>query len=485
MQIGKYTLDDEQMKAATSKNKYTLLSAGAGSGKSLTILGRINYLIKEENIKEDEILCISFTNASSTSLKDKIRKELNKNIDVYTFHKLGLKILENKYDISNENTIEYIIDEMFSSIIKKKKNILFKYLSVENICEYLKKEKEINNLKSLIIKFIKLFKSSDYKLESFTMFHKQIKTLFNIRHYRKEKLFLIIVINVYLKYTNYLNDNNEIDFEDMIIKAKENVNNTSVINKYKHIIIDEFQDTSITRFNLIKAIIDKTDASLFVVGDDFQSIYRFTGCNLDLFLNFKDYFKDSNILKLENTYRNSNELIKTAGLFIMKNPLQIKKNLKSNKSVYKPIEIIYMKNIKEEFELLINNVYNTLGNNILVLGRNNNDIYKYLNDNFYVDNNKVIYRKNKDINITYLTIHKSKGLESENVIVLNNINNVFPSKIENERILRLVTKEKEYFPYEEERRLFYVALTRTKNKVFLVTEKNKESLFIKEIQKYL
>ncbi len=93
MQIGKYTLDDEQMKAATSKNKYTLLSAGAGSGKSLTILGRINYLIKEENIKEDEILCISFTNASSTSLKDKIRKELNKNIDVYTFHKLGLKIL--------------------------------------------------------------------------------------------------------------------------------------------------------------------------------------------------------------------------------------------------------------------------------------------------------------------------------------------------------------------------------------------------------
>ena len=94
-------------------------------------------------------------------------------------------------------------------------------------------------------------------------------------------------------------------------------------HKYKYVIIDEYQDTSLVRFNLIKEILDKTDSKLMVVGDDFQSIYRFTGCDISLFLNFKKYFNKAKILKIQNTYRNSQELIDIAGNFVMKNKHQI------------------------------------------------------------------------------------------------------------------------------------------------------------------
>ena len=406
MQIGKYTLDDEQEKAATSKYKNTLVTAGAGSGKTLTILGRIKYLLEKENIKENEVLCISFTRQSSISLKEKIRKELNKDIDVYTFHKLGLQILGSKYEITDDNTLMFIIDEVFKEITKKKNNIVYKYLSVENMCEYLKKEKEINNLKNLIHRFIKLFKSNDYKLYKFIEMKKQIKRISNIYYYRKEKIFLVLALNTYLNYQSYLKENNEIDFDDMLSLSKEHVNNSTFINNYKHIIIDEFQDTSTIRLNLIKEIIKKTNASLYVVGDDYQSIYRFTGCDLNVFLNFTNLFEDSAILNITNTYRNSNDLIKIASQFIERNPKQLKKNLKSNKHLNNPIEIIYIKDNKKDFKRLIENVYNHHLNNILVLGRNNNDIYSYIDEDFIVNNSKVIYKKNKDINITYLTVHK-------------------------------------------------------------------------------
>jgi DNA helicase-4 len=123
---------------------------------------------------------------------------------------------------------------------------------------------------------------------------------------------------------------------------------------------------------------------------------------------------------------------------------------------------------------------------ILVLGRNNYDINKYLNSNFILtEENKIVYLENNDINIYYLTTHKSKGLEEENVIIINVEDNImgFPNKIIDDPILKYVKENKEYYPYEEERRLFYVALTRTKNNVYIMVNKRKESIFIKEIKK--
>ena len=280
---------------------------------------------------------------------------------------------------------------------------------------------------------------------------------------------------------DYLNENNEIDFDDMLIKGKEEVNN-NYLNNTKYIIIDEYQDTSYVRFNLIKAIIDKTNAKLMVVGDDFQSIYRFTGCDLDLFNNFHKYFKDSKILKISNTYRNSNELIKIAGKFIMKNKYQIHKNLKSLKHIDKPIVVVRYKN-KKDLKKLILKIYQK-NKKILILGRNNNDINSYLDNEFIIKENKIIYLKNKNIDINYLTVHKSKGLESDNVIIINLYNKTlgFPNKMVDDKILRFVSKSKINYLYDEERRLFYVALTRTKEKVYLFTPLN-SSVFVNELIK--
>lgn len=489
-----YYLDKEQTKIVLDKNKYLLVVAGAGSGKTLTILGKINYLVKYKKINKNDILCISFTKASSDSLKEKIKKEFNLDMKVYTFHKLSLEILkENKirYTIADPNTLDDIIHKfIYIDVLNNKKymkTILkyfkIKYKNKQEYIKYIEKNENVEMLEKLISTFIHLFKCNGYKLEDFNLFLKKAKR--NIFNYKYNKNFLIIVLNIYLEYEKYLKENKEIDFDDMIINATEIVNKKRIKHKYKYIIIDEYQDTSLVRFNLIKEILDKTNSKLMVVGDDFQSIYRFTGCDVSLFLNFKKYFKKAKILKIQNTYRNSQELIDIAGSFVMKNKKQINKKLKSSKHIEKPIKIIYYQNIRRKFIELITEIYEKTNKPILILGRNNKDINILLSDKIKLENDNLIYMNNKNIKMRYLTVHKSKGLEEENVIILNMEDKLlgFPNKIEDSKLLKYVTKNKEKYLYSEERRLFYVALTRTKNNTYLMTPKNKESIFITELKK--
>ena len=219
---------------------------------------------------------------------------------------------------------------------------------------------------------------------------------------------------------------------------------------------------------MILEILKQTDVSLCVIGDDYQSIYRFSGCDLKLFLNFKDIFKDAKIYKLTQTYRNSEELIKIAGNFIMKNPYQIKKELTSPKHLDKPIVIVYYHDKTKVLNKLLEKLDTS---SLMVLGRNEKDIFNYP------------YDKQK-YQFKYLTVHKSKGLEAENVIVLNleNTKYGFPNQIKEQKVLSLIS-ESASFPFDEERRLFYVALTRTKNYVYLLVNKKKPSVFIRELLK--
>ena len=455
--VNGYPLDKYQRKAVLINEENNLVIAGAGSGKTLTIVGKIRYLIEVLNIRKEEILCISFTNDSVNSLKKALLKNYNYNLDVYTFHKLSLNIIkDNNKNISicNDGLLEYIIDEFF---LRNITNI--KLLYTDNY----------KKLKVLISTFINLFKSNNYNISKFNEFFKNMK-------YSQEFILLKIIKEIYFEYEEELSSTGKVDFNDMINKAIDIVKNNGYIKKYKYIIIDEYQDTSYTKYLLINEIKKKTNSKLFVVGDDFQSIYRFTGCNLDIFLNFNKYYEYSKILKIVNTYRNSNELINIAGNFVMKNKKQITKKLVSNKNILNPIEIIYSKNLKKSLLRLIDKI-NTP---ILLLGRNNKDIYKYFNS---INTDGTLKYNNKTIR--YLTVHKSKGLEEENVIIINLENNIlgFPSKIENNKILRFVLNDKDSYPYEEERRLFYVALTRTKNKVYLLVDKNNESIFVKELIK--
>ncbi len=266
----------------------------------------------------------------------------------------------------------------------------------------------------------------------------------------------------------------------MINKAIKSIKKNGLKSKWKYIIIDEYQDTSEVKFQLISEIIKITKAKFLAVGDDFQSIYRFTGCDLNIFLNFTKYFANSVILNIINTYRNPQELINVAGSFIMKNKNQYKKHLISNKHLNKPIKIVYTNNkvqtLKDILELLKEK-------EIMVIGRNNKDIYTFIDDTFTEGNAIFTYN---NIHFKYFTAHRSKGLECDNVILINIEDSYigFPTKIKNEDIIKYVNNTKDYYPYEEERRLFYVALTRTKNYTYIITSYNKESIFIKEIKRY-
>ena len=262
-------------------------------------------------------------------------------------------------------------------------------------------------------------------------------------------------------YESEIKSTNSLDFNDMIKVATNKVKNKGIKN-IKYIIIDEYQDTSYSRYYLIKTIKEKTKAKLLCVGDDYQSIYRFNGCSLDMFINFKKYFKHSKILKISNTYRNSQELINIAGYFIQKNKKQIYKKLKSKKHIKKPLKIMYGNNLQKLIEKVDSN-------NILILGRNNYDIDKYN------------YNSNKTVN--YMTIHKSKGLEEDSVIIINLKDDILgiPNKIKDNNIINYVNKYKEEYPYDEERRLFYVAMTRTKGNLYLLVDKKNPSIFIKEL----
>lgn len=484
--INGYPLDEQQLKAATCEDKFSVIVAGAGSGKSTTMIGKIKYLLEFKRVKPEEILCISFTNESTNNLKNNILKNCGIEIETKTFHKLALKILQDnhvKFNLAPSNYLTFTVSEFFLSkdnffAIINTINFLKNKFYIKNWNEYLKiiNTKDFECLKALIIKFLNLY-FSQYNSED------MLKEIFINNKNTKNASFLKLVLAIYHSYEAEKKSQNLIDYDDMIKLATKIILNGGVISNYKYIIIDEFQDTSQIRFELILAIISRNNSNLTVVGDDFQSIYRFSGCNLNIFLDFTTKFSNASILKIENTYRNSQEIIDVAGSFIMRNPQQIKKNLKAYKRLSKPIKIVYGKN--NTLKNILYHLNKTNNKNVLILGRNNFDIKKYLSNDLTMDNQGNIKLINcNNIDIRFLSVHKSKGLEADNVIILNLINSKFgfPNKIEDHPILNLINNI-DNFLFEEERRLFYVALTRTKNNVYLLTEKNNSSIFIKELLK--
>ena len=268
--------------------------------------------------------------------------------------------------------------------------------------------------------------------------------------------------------------------------------------EYDYIFVDEYQDISYQRYNFIKELSTLFKAKIVAVGDDYQSIYSFSLADMSLFTNFYDLMGYADILKIINTYRNSQELVDVTYNFISKNDYQIDKRLITNKHLKNPVVINYYDNNLDSAKIevilkeIILDIYKENPyDKILLLGRYNKDIDYFYDVSLFKkgDGDHIILKDNKNIDITYLTIHKSKGLGFDQVIILNTINakRGFPSMIKDEPVISLLSKDKEEpILYPEERRLFYVALTRTKNKVYILCPYayNERSSFIKEISEY-
>ena len=436
--------DDSQIRAIKEENN-CLLIAGAGSGKTATIIGKVRYLIEEKKIDKGKILLLSFTNEAVNSLKEKLAT-YDCVVDTLTFHKLSMRILNNGHaQIIDDDYLEYIIDEYFKSYIfydSKRRKEWANYLYKININDAIFKSKIYLETKKTIYTFIKLAKGKNLSYRELYAFYK--------RSFFRDYTLLKYILDIFLIYKNELESFNGVDFDDLIIEATKEVTDGTL--PYKYVIIDEFQDTSKIRLDLILKILKVNRARGFFVGDDWQSIYRFSGCNINIFLNIAGYIPDIKILKLQYTYRNSQELCDICERFILKNKYQLKKDIKSTKHIDKPIYIMINYSLPDLLRQIDNE-------DLMIIGRTNEDI--------------------AHIDFPHkLTIHRAKGLEAKNVILVNSQN--IPHKCSNNRIFRFLEDNKRHIIDDEERRLFYVALTRCQEHIYIMTTEPL-SPFLKEI----
>ncbi|WP_242157371.1 UvrD-helicase domain-containing protein [Aestuariivivens sediminis] len=405
-------------------------------------------------------------------------------------HKLyGTKLLET-YSYYNRDRI--LLDKL--SELLKNENVNFKPRDAHSIFSKVSEKdrnfgKEIINL---IGAFINLCKSRQLDYNAIISLFSDKSKAPNKFMLERQQNFLKFAIPILKKYDNILKEKCEIDFNDMINQATDLVIENKPNYEYQYIIIDEYQDISFSRFSLIKEIRDLSGARLICVGDDWQSIYRFAGSDISLFSNFEKWVGKYERLFIEQTYRNSQSLIDITSKYIQKNKKQIPKNPKSKKGpLENPIKFVYYSQDNAD-QVFLNEIQALVGKNgdkpILVLGRHSFDINEFIKltpnskIKYYEYNNKLEIKGFEDLDIKYITVHKSKGLEADNVIVLNLKNHLlgFPNKMTDDPMLSLLLSDNEAYRFAEERRLFYVALTRTKNEVILLIPTD-VSLFAEEL----
>ncbi len=376
----------------------------------------------------------------------------------------------------------------------KKRNVEFHPLTNEQITNALDSIYESKLFKSfinLVRTFLSLYKAS-YRDDS--AFEELKKSKFrNFYEKNRATLFLDIIKDIYHYYIDYLKKEGKIDFDDMILQSIQELDNTDNY-KFKYIIVDEFQDISISRMKFLKRLIQQGNSRLFAVGDDWQAIYRFSGCDLNIFLEFPKYFGDSAITKITTTHRNSQELQDIAGPFIKKNPEQFNKSINSERHLDHPVRIMYYTEKKYYAFLDTLRIISKVDKNanVLILGRNNKDFEDIALDNrIFIDfrasdETKTVVRciDFPQMKLTYSTVHGSKGLEEDYVILINADDSRigFPNKMEDDELLDLVLSHKSEFEYAEERRLWYVALTRTRTYTFIIANTNNPSIFLEEIK---
>ena len=649
-------LDKQQMTCIVKDSHNHLVIAGAGTGKTTTIVGKIKYLLKTGQCKPEDILVLSFTNASASEMSERIAAETGYNIAASTFHKLGLNIITKVNDIRPKitqiNLKTYIKEQILINMKSPKyRSKMFSYLlnnrvvsksefefnSEEDYNEYLTMNPPITLLNEKVksygemdianflyqngIKYIyeypyevdtrtyahsqyhpdfylpdyniyieyfginkkgevpKYFKGRDGKSatqvynESMTwkrQIHKANNTCmiecfayekfdgnlldklkdklegcsislnhisseelwgqvssgegsvmegvielfetlinliksnnFKIRDVRQlndtgsniknNELILSLLEPIFDAYCTELVKNNEIDFNDMINLASQYIRDGKYTNPYKYVIVDEYQDISRARFELLNCLRKSCDYKLFCVGDDWQSIYRFAGSDIGFILNFKKYWGATEISRIETTYRFTEKLIEISGEFIMKNPAQIKKSIKGRKEEFGfPLGEISGYTDKYAIQFMVKKLNDLPKNStVFFVGRYSFDV-NLLNDSDLLickyDNTKGIidvkYKYRPDLNMSFITAHKSKGLQADYIFIINNRKSRmgFPSKIQDAPILELLLDNCDLYPYAEERRLFYVALTRAKIKTFIVTINKQESIFAMELK---
>ena len=335
-------LNDEQQKALLQTEGAVLVVAGAGSGKTRLLTHRIAYLIKEKHVSPHNILAITFTNKASKEMKERCDQIVGQegNVWISTFHSMCARILRKEIEALGDYTNNFTIysDQDSDKVFK-------------NIFSNLKIDKD--ETKKSIMFHISNLKNNNLSIQEY---EKLYSYLSNFDYIKK----------TYLMYENELKKVNALDFNDLLNKTYELfVKCPNVLEKYqerfKYILVDEFQDTNKIQYDLVKLLAGKYK-NIFVVGDEDQCIYTWRGANYNNIFDFQNDFENVKVFKLEQNYRSTKNILNLANELIKKNKSRIDKNLWTDKSEGKKPEVRLVYDEREEAEIVAREIVDLVQN---------------------------------------------------------------------------------------------------------------------------
>ncbi len=299
----------------------------------------------------------------------------------------------------------------------------------------------------------------------------------------RTRLFLEIYWEIHDEWDRHLAADRSIDFEYMLVRAAGHLESDQVNSPYELVMVDEFQDASHARARMVHGLVKSPGHYLLAVGDDWQAINRFNGADLSVMTNFESWFGRGPQLALTKTFRCTQAICDVAAHFVTQNPGQFPKPMESNHPGHgKPITLLYHRDAQAAIADFLDKLSEDIATGAVVAGPTGTITVDVLGR--YRSNRKLMPTKvPKNITVNFRTVHGAKGLEADYIIVpaLNAGTYGFPSTIIDDPVLDLAMPSAEPFPHAEERRLLYVALTRARREVLLITHPERPSLFAEEL----
>jgi DNA helicase-4 len=388
----------------------------------------------------------------------------------------GTRLIETYSYLKREDLLESTLEAALLDA-----GVEFNPQSAEELLAQLRETSQVTDFATLVGDFIGLMKQSGL---SFPELRRKAAVSIDASHIN---LLLDLIAPVYLTYEATLAERGEIDFADMISRATEHVESGRYQSPYTHVMVDEFQDISPMRARLVQALLrQRPDAMLFAVGDDWQSIYRFTGSDLRYTTRFAEILGPTAVTALDLTFRFNDKLGEVASKFVLKNPVQVRKELSSFRTQDEAaVSLVAARDTRAGLDAALEAI--SLRDNgtpqnrssVLVLGR-------FTFTHAEVDNAEYrtrLRRLHPGLSVRFMTAHGSKGKEADYVVILDVSQGRygFPSERPSEPALEFLLPEAERFRFAEERRLFYVGLTRARNRAYVVYDPMRPSRFVTEM----
>ena len=520
-----HPLTEKQRDACIVANDANLVLAGAGCGKTSVMLGRCAYLLESKQATANSILILAFAKDAAQEMKMRLKERLpSARITVKTFHALALDIIKqvetNKPQISklasSDNArLQFFKLHITTLLLDADFNALFSeycyaYVAWLGKLPSDKHEQEVTRLlagkggyKKLLSQLVEL--TMQYKNSHTVRAEKRLNALPDTDF---SALTHEIVVILLTHYQTHLEENNEIDFDEMITKASDYVSSGQFSSPWLHILVDEFQDISQARADLVRQLqTQHDDSKLFCVGDDWQAIYQFAGSDIAVTTRFSDYFGMTTTLPLDTTFRFNDKISDVASKFVMANAEQMNKQITTYSKVKKAcIQVSYYQesdnkrsgNKQDDAATLLSEI-KLVSEKTLLLEKKLKQIAASVKGegkqksvlllarfNFQLPDHKtltVLSTQYPQLAIKAMTVHSSKVQEADNVVVLamEAGEHGFPCHKSRHPFAMILQPDVSSFPDAEERRLFYVALTRARQQVYLLCNKGNPSSFVEEL----